>query len=203
MRIAYLTQTCPPLPGAAALLASQLAEAMGACGHQVLVITTSDKDYLYHTYTENLTVVRLSSINDPTHTGERLFSHPRRAIFIALNHFQPDVIQTYTSIQTGTAALAYAKRARVPIILTAHQIPSFRSPYLLSPVIEKIYWWYAGTFLRQYTVILVPTQAMENLMTRMTRCKTVLINGGPDPSAIPETFEKYERMYHKLITGSG
>ena len=202
MRIAYLTQTYPPLPGAAALFASQLAETMTACGHQVLVITTSDKGHLYHTYTENLTVVRLSSINDPTHTGGRLFSHPGRGIFIALSHFQPNIIHTNTSIRIGMAALAYARGTSVPIILTAQEIHGFRSPYLLKAIIEKIYWWYAGILIRQYTAILVNTQTMESLMIKMARCKATLINDGPDLSATRATFEKYECMYHKILGGS-
>ena len=203
MRIAYLTQTYPPMPGAMALFASHLAETMTVCGHQVLVITTSDKGHLYHTYTENLTVVRLSSINDPTHTGGRLFSHPGRGISLALSHFQPNVIHTHTSIQTGMPALAYAKRTGVPIILTAQEVRGFGSPYLLSAVIEKIYWWYAGILIRQYTAILVNTQALESHMIKMARCRAILINDSPDLSATPATFEKYERMYHKILGGSG
>ena len=63
MRIAYLTQSCPPMISGAALVVERLAKSMAERGHQVLVIAASDKNYPYASYQENLTLLRLKSLH--------------------------------------------------------------------------------------------------------------------------------------------
>ena len=95
MRIAYLTQSYPPMISGAAISAQQIAEALSNRGHKVMVIAASDKEFAYHTYKENITIMRLRSFNNPLRVGQRFIPNPRHRVMKALKQFKPDVIHTH------------------------------------------------------------------------------------------------------------
>ncbi len=204
MRIAYLTQSYFPMTGVTALFATRLSEAMLTFGHQVLVLTASDKDHLYHTYKENLTIVRLSSIKDPCRAGERLFFRPQRMVTKTLTQFRPDLIHVLATIQTGIPALVYAKRAHIPILITLRDSQSVAASRLFQPILERLYGWYARRTLLQYSAVLVSTQSAEIRIPRTAGCKIIPITGAwefstgveltENVSAI-KIFKNYERTY--------
>src|SRR5258706_4476344 len=183
MRIAYLAQSYPPMISGAALVAQQLAEAMAKRGHHVLVIAASDKEYPYHTCEENLTVLRLQSFNNPLRVGQRLISHPRRATMRALRQFQPDIIHAHEPIQMGMLALEYARHTKIPVTITAHQLPWFVASYLpkvLKPIIEKAIWMLISRALHQYTAIITPTKPISTVIKQKTGLESKVISYGLD-----------------------
>ena len=183
MRIAYLTQSYPPMISGAAIFAQKAAQAMAQRGHQVLVIAASDRERSYQTYAENLTVVRLRSFNNPFRIGQRLLSHPGCAVMKLLKQFKPDVIHTHEPLQLGMLALYYANRSRIPVIITAHQLPWFVASYLpqiLKPVAEKFLWSFARVILKRYTSIVAPTQTIAGIIKDMTGLKPDVISYGLD-----------------------
>jgi len=183
MRIAYLTQSYPPMISGAALVAQQLAEAMAERGHQVLVIAASDKERPYHTYKDNLTILRISSFNNPLRVGQRLISYPRRATMRALRRFQPDIIHAHEPIQMGMLALEYARRAKVPVTITAHQLPWFVASYFpkaFKPIIEKAIWMLIGRALHQYAAIIAPTKTISTVIKQKTGIESKVISYGLD-----------------------
>src|SRR6478672_8055240 len=130
MRIAYLTQSYPPMISGAAILVERLAKSMARRGHQVLVIAASDKPYRYHSYQENLTVVRLRSIHNPLRVGQRFLLYPRFEVLRALNRFCPGIIHTHEPLLMGQLGLECARSSSIPILLTIHQVPWFAARYL-------------------------------------------------------------------------
>jgi 1,2-diacylglycerol 3-alpha-glucosyltransferase len=183
MRIAYLTQSYPPMISGAALVAHQLAEAMANRGHQVLVIAASDREAPYQTYQDNLTILRLRSFNNPLRVGQRLISHPRRATLRALRKFQPDIIHAHEPVQMGMLALEYARRAHIPVAITAHQLPWFIASYLpdiFKPIVEKTIWLCASKVLHQYTSIIAPTKTISMVIKQMTGLDSRVISYGLD-----------------------
>ena len=152
MRIAYLTQSYPPMISGAAMFASQLANAMAERGHQVLVIAASDRDQPYLVQNGNLTVLRLRSHHNPLRVGQRFLLYPRRATLKALREFQPDLIHTHEPLQMGNLGIEYAREAHIPITLTNHQLPWFAASYLpdkfgIRDLVENILWMYARWML--------------------------------------------------------
>lgn len=146
MRIAYLTQSYPPMISGAAVSVQQIAESMTQLGHQVLVIAASDRECPYSLIRDNLTILRLRSLSNPLRVGQRAIANPRRMTLNALARFQPDVIHVHEPMQLGTLALAYAKREQVPVIFTVHLLPGFATTYLsgkLGQWTEQILWIYA------------------------------------------------------------
>ena len=183
MRIAYLAQSYPPMVSGAAIVAEQLATEMAKRGHQILVIAASDKDQPYITLQENLKVLRLKSIYNPMRVGQRFLLFPRYHVLRALDEFQPDITHSHEPLQMGWLGLAYSYRARIPIILTVHQLPWFIAAYLpnfLRTPVEKSLWAYASWLLKRFTSIIAPTRSISALIHQMTGLQADAISYGLD-----------------------
>ena len=183
MRIAYLTQSYPPMVSGAAIFGERLAKEMTKRGHQVLVIASSDKDQPYITLQENLTVLRLRSIHNPMRVGQRFLLFPRYAVLKALDEFQPDLIHSHEPLQMGWLGLTYARRAWIPITLTIHQLPGFVASYLphfAKPLVEKSLWSYARWLLKRFTSIVIPTKTISTFVHQMTGLEANVISNGLD-----------------------
>jgi len=115
MRIAYITQSYPPMVSGASFAVGHLAKGMAARGHRVLVITASERDKSYITLENNLTVLRLHSIHNPLRVGQRFLLYPRRAILRSLIKFRPDIIHTHEPLQMGWGCSVLSTHAaRIP-----------------------------------------------------------------------------------------
>lgn len=185
MRIAYLTQSYPPMISGAAMFARQLAEAMSNRGHQVLVIAASERGKPYCVQNGNLTLLRLYSHHNPLRVGQRFLLYPRRATLHALRDFQPDIIHTHEPLQMGNLGLEYSRRMRIPITLTNHQLPWFAASYLpdkfgLRGFVENMLWNYARWVLPQFTSLIAPTQTISDFITQKTNIESQTIGYGID-----------------------
>jgi glycosyltransferase involved in cell wall biosynthesis len=199
MRIAYITQSYPPMVSGAAIFAHQIAEAMSKRGHQVLVITASDGDKPHRTQKGNMTVLRLSSHHNPLRVGQRFLLYPRRATLQALCEFQPDIIHTHEPLQMGNLGLEYARRMRIPITLTNHQLPWFAASYLpnkfgIRELVENILWVYARWILPQFTSIIAPTQTISDFITKKTNIKSQTISYGIDLGSLHPLHDLNEEI---------
>ena len=186
MRIAYLVQSYPPMVSGAAIVAEQLAKEMAKRGHQVLVIAASDRDQPYVTLQNNLTILRLRSIFNPWRVGQRFLLFPRYHVLRALEQFRPEILHSHEPLQLGLLGLAYARRARIPITLTVHQLPGFVASYLpdcLKPLAEKSLWSYARWLLRRFTAVITPTRSISTFIHQMTELETNVISCGLDLQA--------------------
>jgi len=183
MRIAYLTQSYPPMISGAAILVERLAKSMARRGHQVLVIAESDKRYPYHSYQENLTVARLRSMHNPLRVGQRFLLYPRFEVLQVLRQFCPDIIHTHEPLLMGQLGLEYARSSSIPNLLTIHQVPWFAARYLpnisgIRSVLESALWAYARRMSRQYTSVITPSQTISNLFVKMTGAQPLTISNG-------------------------
>jgi len=183
MRIAYLTQSYPPMVSGAAISVQQLAESMSQNGHKVLVLAASEKEHAYHIYRENITVMRLQSIKNPLRIGQRLMLNPRSRVGKALKQFKPDVIHVHEPFQMGILGLHYAHRVGIPINFTTHQLPWFIASYfpeLFRPFIEKTLWLYARISLKRYSSVISPTQTIAAIIEQKIGLKPNVIGHGLD-----------------------
>lgn len=183
MRIAYLTQSYPPMISGAAIYVQQLAETMAQAGHQVLVIAASERERPYFVHNTNLTILRLQSVHNPMRVGQRFLFYPRRQLMQALHDFHPEIIHAHDPLQIGWLGIEYARHAKTPSILTIHQLPSFVASYLptlLKGSVETVLWAYARWLLKKFTSMITPTQTISALVTRMTGLPTSTIGHGMD-----------------------
>lgn len=185
MKIAYLTQSYPPMVSGAALIAEHLAKEMALRDHKVLVIAASDREHGYITIENNLTILRLRSIHNPLRVGQRFILYPRRTILYYLHKFQPDVIHTHDPLQMGMIGLEYARRTNTPTLLFIHQLPWFVSAYLpefygIRYGVETALWAYARWLLQQFSILITPTQTIANIIRSMTGIESQTISYGID-----------------------
>ena len=183
MRIAYLTQSYPPMISGAAFVVGRLAAAMADRGHQVLVIAASDREQPYAVLHRNITVLRLRSFHNPFRVGQRLLFHPRREVMKALHDFHPEIIHVHEPAQTAWLGIEYARQRHIPLTLTIHQLPGFVSSYLSNSFgiyTETVLWIYVRWLLRNFTSLITPTQTTSDLVTRMTGLHANTISNGID-----------------------
>jgi glycosyltransferase involved in cell wall biosynthesis len=183
MRIAYLTQTYPPMISGAALFAEQLAKGMAARGHEVLVMAASDNGNQYVMRRKNITVLRLASFHNSLRVNQRFVLFPGGSVLKALHDFHPDIIHAHEPIQMGHVGLKYAQSAGTPIILTTHQLPWFVASYLpegpvLRTLVEKALWRYARWILGCFTCTISPTKTISKIIKARTGRKTITLHYG-------------------------
>ena len=186
MRIAYLTQSYPPMISGAATFACRLAESISGAGHQVLMIAASDRAEAYREQKGTLTVLRLRSIHNPLRVEQRFLLYPRREVLGALRDFQPDMVHVHEPLLLGCLALEYARRTGIPVTLTNHQLPWFAASYLpdrseIRGFVENSLWRYASWVLPQFTAIIAPTQTISDVITKRTGIRSRTISYGMDP----------------------
>jgi 1,2-diacylglycerol 3-alpha-glucosyltransferase len=185
MRIAYLTQSYPPMISGAAIVVEKLAIAMANRGHKVLVIAASDRERPYIVQDKNLTVLRLSSVHNPMRVNQRFLRFPHFAILNALKKFRPDVIHVHEPLQTAWAGIAHAHRNHIPITLTSHQVPAFVASYLpnlpgLRKSVESILWIYARWLMKKIHSVIAPSYTTARLISSITGIQTNMISNGID-----------------------
>ena len=173
MKLAFLTQSYPPMLSGAAIFARQLAEGMAGRGHQVLVIAASDRGSPYLAQSGNLSVLRLRSVTNPLRAGQRFMILSHRAILRALADFDPQLIHTHEPFQVGLTGIAYARHSGIPVSLNIHQLPWFVASYLprveiLRTGMESLLWGYAGWVLRKFSILFAPTQTISDIVVRRT-----------------------------------
>jgi len=114
MRIAYLTQMLPSPSQTDIDLPAQLTEAMAKRGHKVLVIAASDRDYTYHVYRNNITIVQLRSFKCPWFVGQHPVFLPFPIILQSLYQFRPDVIYMDTANSMNWIGYIYSLFSHIP-----------------------------------------------------------------------------------------
>jgi len=199
MRIAYITQSYPPMVSGAAIFAGKLAENMAQRGHHVLVIAASDRGTPYLAHNGKLSLLRLQSLPNPMRVGQRFALPARHTVLRFLHNFQPDFIHTHDPFQLGLIGAGYARRAHIPIALSIHQLPWFVASYIpdlngLHGQIESTLWSYARWLLRQFTFVVTPTRTITDIVDKRTGIRPRTINYGLDlrtfsPSPLPPDLE--------------
>ena len=118
MRIAYLTRLYPPIVNTSAILTPQTTEAMAQRGHQILIIAASDREYTYHIYRDNITIVQLRSLKCRLFIRQQPLFLPFAVILQSLYGFRPDIIYLDSSNSINWAGYVYSFFLHIPTKLT-------------------------------------------------------------------------------------
>lgn len=169
MRIAYITQSYPPMISGASIVVEQLAKGMAEREHQVLVIAASDKNHPYISTQKNLTVQRLRSMHHPLRVGQRFLVYPRASILKALEKFRPDIIHSHEPILCWVG-FEYAQRRHIPTTFTVHMLPWYVTAVLtdrggLDKAVEKAGWKYLDILARKSTSVITTTKTVTDIVT--------------------------------------
>jgi glycosyltransferase involved in cell wall biosynthesis len=206
MRIAFLCQTYPPMVSGIAMAVRRMAEGLVERGHDVLVLTASDRNEPYTVEDGGLQLVRLASLPNPTRVGQRWVFWSRADVARRLDEFQPDVLHLHDPFLAGFSIPSLAREKGIPLALTTHALPwyvSAQAPDLpgLRQGIEIALWAFAQEVLGQCDVVIAPSrQSAEVIERNIGRTPVVISNGvhlglfRPGPLS-PETRARLAATY--------
>jgi len=183
MKIAYITQSYPPMISGASVVVERLANGMTARGHDVLVIAASDKGHTYTIIEGSLKVVRLASVQNPKRANQSFVLWSRKIINDELKHFEPDILHIHDILSMGVFGLRTAQTLNTPIVTTIHQLPWFITAYLpelpgLHKTIESSLWNYSRWLNKQCQTMVVPTRTIaETIEARVDFRPRAITNG--------------------------
>ncbi len=185
VRIAYLTQSYPPMVSGAAITVERLAAGMAGRGHQVLVLAASDEPWPYRFEKDGLIIDRMRSHRNPARANQRFLAWPSRQVRMKLQAFRPHLVHLHEPLNLGLCGLSAAQGLDIPIVLTLHQLPWFMTAYLpsspgLRTATERILWGYGGWFVRHCTGMVAPTHIVANLLYERTGKQAEVIGYGVD-----------------------
>ena len=114
MRIAYLTHIYPPIAETSAILTPQTTEAMAKKGHQILIIAASDREYTYHIYRDNITILQLYALKCRFFIGQQPVFLPFPTILQSLFRFRPNIIFLDTANLINWIGYVYSFFSNIP-----------------------------------------------------------------------------------------
>ena len=185
MKITYVCQSYPPMISGAALMVQRLAEGIASRGHEVLVVTASDRQRAYTDSTAGLKLARLRSFPNPVRVDQRFLLWPRREIAAELQAFHPDVLHLHDPLSAGLCALFVAHALDIPVVLTVHALPCLVSAYApalpgLRQGIEAGLWAYGNWLHRQCEAIITPSRVIADIVSAHADCRPQVIGNGVD-----------------------
>ncbi len=198
MRIAYLTQSYPPMISGASFMVRRLAVGLAGRGHQVIVISASDRGQAYSTKSNGLFVERLRSFHNPARADQRFMIWPSSAVSRQLQAFKPDLIHLHEPLALGMCGLMAADKLGVPTTLTLHQLPWFIATYLpsnarLGKATEQLLWKYGRWFTAHCAALIAPSQIVADVIYRNCGYRPDIIGYTVDRSVFrPEPGDREE-----------
>jgi glycosyltransferase involved in cell wall biosynthesis len=167
----------------AALVVENLAAGMARSGHKVLVIAASDTSQTYTIQKENLTVLRLKSVHNPTRVGQRFTPYSRQSVTRALQEFKPETIHSHEPMPISLPAIRYAGEMNVPTVITIHQLPPTATRHLpgyLQAGMEKLLWKYGRWYSEKFMALITPTETTSNQVRKIIGRPVTTISNGID-----------------------
>ena len=185
MKIAYITQSYPPMISGASLVVKNLAHGMAARGHSVLVIAASDQGQAYTIQGKGIKLVRLASVPNPKRAQQSFVLWSRKEIDEALKDFSPDILHIHDVLSMGVFGLQTAQTLDTPIVTTIHQLPWFITAYLpelpgLHGTVEYGLWEYSRWLNQQSHVMVVPTATIAETIYAKAGFRPEVISNGVD-----------------------
>lgn len=200
MKIAYITQSYPPMISGAAIVVERLAQDMAARGHQIVVVAASDRGCTYVTQEHNTRVFRLTSIPNPKRANQFFTLGPPATITSILKSFQPEIIHIHDVLWMGVTALRLGRKLDVPVIASIHQLPGFVSAYLpaipgFKLSVEWSLWRYSRWLNNQCACMTVPTHTISRTIETIGGFKTRVIGHGVDLDHFNPISNRSEEMH--------
>ena len=207
MKIAYITQSYPPMISGAAVVVKRLAHGMVARGHDVLVIAASDKGNAYTTKEDSLKVLRLASLPNPRRANQSFVLWSRKNITEEIKRYCPDILHIHDIFSLGIFGLKTAQSLNIPTVSTVHQLPWFITAYLpelpgLHKTVEYSLWKYSLWLNKQCHTMVVPTQTIAETVEEKVGIRPKSITNGVElqrfttreipSSRLKRLFEKYK-----------
>jgi 1,2-diacylglycerol 3-alpha-glucosyltransferase len=182
MKIAYLTQSYPPMVSGAALVVQRQAQGMANAGHEVVVLCASDKVVSYRSHSENLEVIHLRSLRNPLRVKQRFGLWLPTVVAAHLKTFQPQIVHFHDPLSFSGLSASRSLSYPPENVLTIHQLPWFASSYFpsLRRPLESVFWEYGKWLIKSFDEVITPSETVADIVKIHTRRRPLVISNGID-----------------------
>ena len=185
MRILMLSHGYPPVISGVTLVVQKVARAMVKRGHEVTVVTASDRGPAYQAEDQGVRLLRVRSAPNPFWTEGRLpiLSYDQLKEIVA--EVEPDIINTHDGafLSMQLYRLEHEK-CHVPELLTCHYLPRFVTYYVhagnvVEKVLEDITWEFTMRMINGFDHVIFPTRTQQQAFVDegLAKPSTVISNG--------------------------
>jgi glycosyltransferase involved in cell wall biosynthesis len=180
-----LSHGYPPVISGVTLVVQKVARAMVRRGHQVTVVTASDRGTPYRDDDQGVALMRVRSAPNPFWSEGRLPLLGYDGLKEIIADVQPDVINTHDSGLLGVQLFRLEhEKTDVPELLTCHYLPRYVTHYVnvgdaIEEVIEEITWEVTIRMINGFDHVIFPTQTQQRafLEEGLKTPSTVISNG--------------------------
>jgi 1,2-diacylglycerol 3-alpha-glucosyltransferase len=198
MRILMMSHGYPPTISGVSIVAQKLSRAMVGRGHEVAVLTASDRREAYVDEDNGIELIRVRSIPNPFWADGPIPLIGNDEAEEVIESFQPDIVHVHDGSLLSFRLLRKAEAAGIPLLATAHFLPRFIFQYVnlgskLETIADNIAWEISVRLLNPFDHVVFPTKTQQRLFQQngLTVPSTVISNGVDTcryhPGETPET----------------
>ncbi len=195
MRIIIAGQTYHPAANGQSVFTVQLAEGLAAIGHQVMVITPSEKRRAVSSLLNGVQLEKVRSLSffHMQDTYLNLAAGP--TIGRLMDSFRPDVVHIQDHYPLAHAVVGVARRRHIPLLGTNHFLPENVLHFLGLPAwvtakLERAAWFWVLELYNQLQIVTTPTETAATILRRQpirvpvyaVSCGVDLTRFAPDPA---------------------
>jgi 1,2-diacylglycerol 3-alpha-glucosyltransferase len=205
MHILMLSHGYPPTISGVTLVVQKIAREMVKRGHDVTVVTASDRGKAYQGEDQGVRLWRVRSASNPfwSEGPLPLLSYDELKEIVA--EVKPDIINTHDgALLSWQLYRLEHEKCGTPEILTCHYLPGFVNYYIhiadtLESFVKNIAWEYTIRMVNGFDHIIFPTQTQQEAFIQegLIKPSTVISNGLDTTKYHPQNEHKddVERRY--------
>jgi 1,2-diacylglycerol 3-alpha-glucosyltransferase len=185
MNILMLSHGYPPVVSGVTLVVQKVAREMVRRGHEVTVVTASDRGPAYQDEDQGVRLMRVHSTPNPFWSEGRLpiLSYDRLKEIVA--DVEPDIINTHDgALLSMHLHRLEDDKCHVPEVLTCHYLPRFVTYYVhlgnaVEKVVEDIAWEFTMRMINGFDHVIFPTRTQQQAFIEegLKKPSTVISNG--------------------------
>jgi 1,2-diacylglycerol 3-alpha-glucosyltransferase len=185
MRILVLSHGYPPVISGVTLVVQKVAREMVRRGHEVTVVTASERGPAYIDEDQGVRIRRVRSAPNPFWSEGRLPLLTYDRLKDIVREVRPDIINTHDSgLLNMQLHRLEREKSHVPELLTCHYLPRFVTYYVhagdvIERAVEDIAWDYTMRMMNGFDHVIFPTRTQQQAFIEegLGKPSTVISNG--------------------------
>jgi 1,2-diacylglycerol 3-alpha-glucosyltransferase len=185
MRILMASHGYPPTVSGVTLVVQKLARAMVARGHQVTVVTASERGESYEAEDAGVRLVRVRSWDNPFWSEAPIPVVGQKELDDVVEELRPELLHIHDSALLALQFLRLSRRIKVPLVASCYYVPRFVARYLGGEItedaVEAATWAYSVWLLNHCDRIVFATRAHRDFFRDQgLKALTAIISNGLD-----------------------